>query len=108
MSTQYVLLEQSGFVANTTTPNYLIHKVAEDITLQTYAIRLASVMAKINPSATYMMVNVSHLAPSVDALVELSPFELSKAVDAAAAGNYVRRYNADAGSFQYLVAQARA
>lgn len=108
MSTQYVLLEKSGVIAGTTTPNYLIHKVAEDMLLQTYALHLARVMSKVNPAAEYLIVNVSHLAGSIDELVNISPKALNDALVKATADNFVRRYNAEDDGFQYEVATAIA
>lgn len=108
MSTQYVLLEKSGVIAGTTTPNYLIHKVAEDMLLQTYALHLARVMSKVNPAAEYLIVNVSHLAGSIDELVNVSPKALNDALAKATADNFVRRYNAEDDGFKYEVATAIA
>lgn len=108
MSTQYVLLEKSGVIAGTTTPNYLIHKVAEDMLLQTYALHLARVMSKVNPAAEYLIVNVSHLAGSIDELVNISPKALNDALAKATADNFVRRYNAEDDGFKYEVATAIA
>lgn len=108
MSTQYVLLEKSGVIAGTTTPNYLIHKVAEDMLLQTYALHLARVMSKVNPAAEYLIVNVSHLAGSIDELVNISPKALNDALVKATADNFVRRYNAEDDGFKYEVATAIA
>lgn len=108
MSTQYVLLEKSGVIAGTTTPNYLIHKIAEDMLLQTYALHLARVMSKVDSAAEYLIVNVSHLAGSIDELVNMSPKALNDALVKATAGNFVRRYNAEDDGFQYEVATATA
>ena len=108
MSTQYVLLEKSGVIAGTTSPNYLIHKVAEDMLLQTYALHLARVMSKVNPAAEYLIVNVSHLAGSIDELVNISPKALNDALVKATADNFVRRYNAEDDGFKYEVATAIA
>lgn len=108
MSTQYVLIEKSDITPGSNVPNLMIHKIAEDMLLQTYALHLARVMSKVDSAAEYLIVNVSHLAGSIDDLVNLSPKALNNALVKATAGNFVRRYNAEDDGFKYEVATAIA
>jgi len=108
MSSQYVLIEKSGITPGSNVPNFIIHKIAEDMLLQTYALHLARAMSKVDPAAEYLIVNVSHLAGSIDDLVNLSPKALNNALVKATAGNFVRRYNAEDDGFKYEVATAIA
>lgn len=109
MSSQYVLIEKSAQqVASSSVPNYIIHKIAEDMLLQTYALHLARIMSKVDPDAEYLIINLSHLAPSTDILVEMSPKALHDNITTAFAGNFVRRYDAKADGFQYQVATVTA
>lgn len=108
MSSQYVLIEKLGITPGSNVPNLIIHKIAEDMLLQTYALHLARVMSRVDSAAEYLIVNVSHLAGSVDELVNMSPKALNDALGKATTGNFVRRYNAEDDGFKYEVATAIA
>lgn len=108
MSSQYVLIEKSSIVPGSNVSNLILHKIAEDMLLQTYALHLARVMSKVDSAAEYLIVNVSHLAGSIDELVNMSPKALNDALVKATAGNFVRRYNAEDDGFKYEVATVTA